>query len=272
MIPILSSDSYRGFSTNLTLGSEVGAQPIFIGRLIWPNATHAEDAVFKLYKTDTCGIANETIGYFLNHINGIAQPKLAAIVLLSKESLKGIAVDLHEYIDRSSDMVACWVTSFEQGVKPFRFIRRLSTFSDRQIKAFFKSDFCKRLSSVDHISGNNDRHDGNFLYKDDLHYLAIDQGCVGGSLYWHKTWPDCSAKNELLELARAELTTADWGTWASAALAAHSTADEHWRRRHQELVQKLNDILDKESRDSILEYMNERASGTTFAASCGRLI
>lgn len=272
MIPILSSDSYRGFSTNLLLSSATDAQPAFVGRLIWPDAVQSEDAVFKLYKTDTCGIANELIGYLLNKENRIAQPKLAAIVLLTPENLNGISLDLADYTDSASGMIACWTTSFEQETKPFKFARRLSTFTNRQIKAFYKSQFCKGLSIVDHVTGNNDRHEGNFLYKDDLHYLAIDQGCVGGGLYWHKTWPDRNARNELLALAHLELSTHEWKAWASETLVTHNNSSDQLRDYLQKMKAELASVLDDDAQELIVEYMSDRATDATFATSCGRLI
>jgi len=272
MIPILSADSYRGFSSNLALSGHTGAQPAFIGRLIWPGVEKADDAVFKLYETDTCGIANEVIGYLLNEFNGITQPKSAAIVLLSPERLLGVNVKLDRFIDLSSGMVACWATSFEQNTKPYRFVRRLSSFTERQTKAFYKSAFCKRLSSVDHITGNNDRHEGNFLYVDDLNYFAIDQGCVGGGLRWHTTWPDRGARNELLELARSALTSSELATWIGQALIAHGKSAESWIKNLCEVDLSLQNLLSDDARDTIVEYMNDRAVGATFATSCGRLI
>lgn len=272
MIPILTSDSYRGFSTNLPSSGLNGVQPVFVGRLIWPGESTAKDAVMKLYEVETCGVANEVIGFVANKMRGVPQPKQAAIVLLSPEILAGISAGLSKFVDKETGLIACWATTLEQNTKPFKFVRRLSTFSEKQIKAFYKSKFCRVLSSVDHVTGNNDRHEGNFLYIDDLNYLAIDQGCVGGGLYWHKTWPDSSPKNTLLESVRSELNKSDSAAWIGEAILDHVKTQEIWPAINEQLGSEIKSLLNDESAETIVEYMLERASGSTFTTSCGRLI
>jgi hypothetical protein len=272
MIPILTSDSYRSQSTTVFDLDGGAAQPVFIGRIVWPGQTTASDAVIKLYQTKTCGIANEVIGYIANAIRGIAQPANAAVLLLPLDALKGIAVPPVDFVDTASGYVMCWATSLEQNTKPFKFIRRLSTFSDRQAKAFYKSKFCKRLSSIDHVTGNNDRHDGNFLYVDDLNYMAIDQGCVGGSLQWHLTWPDSNPKNEIIECTRNGLDKSDWASWVADALLEHMKTQNDWAEIEDKLLQNLAGLLDADLTETIVDYMRDRASGPTFTAKCGLLI
>lgn len=272
MVPILTSDSYRGVSARLPDFCPKGAQPVFIGRLLWPGEADVSDSVIKLYESDTCGIANEIIGYVANDLRGIEQPKRAAIILLSATNLAGMGIHLDPFLDKSTGLVACWATSLEQNTKPFKFIRRLSTFSGKQVKAFYKSKFCKSLSSVDHVTGNNDRHEGNFLYIDDLRYMAIDQGCVGGGLRWHATWPDPAARNELVELTHAELDGSDLAAWVADAILEHDKTQEAWSGINQRIKDNLRGVLDRDSIETIVEYMQGRAVGPTFTSSCRRLI
>lgn len=272
MISVLTSDSFRGFSTNLSELGLGGAQPVFIGRVLWPGEDQVSDFVIKLYESETCGIANEAIGYISNHLRGVEQPKRAAIILLSPAQLPGVDMSIDLFIDREIGLIPCWATSFEQNTKPFKFVRRLSTFSTKQAKAFYKSKFCKKLSSVDHVTGNNDRHEGNFLYIDDLKYLAIDQGCVGGGLRWHASWPDPSPKNQLIELAHNELQGSDLTAWVAEAILEHSTTQEKWPGINNQIKKSLIGLLDAEAADTIVEYMYDRAEGTTFTTGCNRLI
>lgn len=272
MIPVLTSDSYRGLSTNLPDLASNGTQPIFVGRLIWPGNSEASDAFMKIYDPRTCGIANEVIGYIINEIRGIAQPKRAAIVLLDEPTLEGTEISTDNYIDEKTGLIACWATTLEQNTTPFKYIRRLSTFTEKQAKAFYQSRFCKELSSVDHVTGNNDRHEGNFLYIDELKYLAIDQGCVGGGMHWHLTWPDTNAKNELVELTHAELRGSSLVSWVADAILEHEKTQAMWSRVKDILRYNLTDLLDASSTETIVEYMDDRVAGPTFATSCRRLI
>jgi len=273
MTLILTSDSYRGYSAPLTAYSNAapGAQPAFVGRLIWPGSDHPDDVVLKLYKSGTCGIANEVIGYSANIARGISQPKRSAITLLSMENLEVLGIDLSEYVDAASSLIPCWTTSFEQGAVPFKFIRRSALFSEKKAIAFYKSQFCQSLAAVDHITGNNDRHSGNYLYIDDLNYLAIDQGCVGGGLVWHKGWPDANPRNELRLSAARELTTIDMAEWSAKAIVEHHRTQGKWAEILPALRSNLDGLLDLDAIDIIVEYMEDRASGTNFATSCGSL-
>lgn len=272
MIPVLTSDSYRGFSTNLPDLDSNGAQPAFVGRLIWPGDLEASDAVIKIYAPQTCGIANEVIGYIANDLRGIPQPKRAAIVLLNESNLEGTEIPVDTFIDKDTRLIACWATTLEQNTKPFKYIRRLSTFTEKQSRAFYQSRFCKELSSIDHVTGNNDRHEGNFLYIDDLKYLAIDQGCVGGGLSWHITWPDRSARNQIVELVHSELQGSPLVTWVAEAILEHEKTQSIWSRIKEEIRLNLTDLLDAESTETIVEYMHDRVLGPNFATSCRRLI
>ena len=272
MIPILTSDSYRGFSNDIHDFGPGGAQPLFVGRIIWPGQTHASDFVIKLYHPDTCGIANEAIGYIANKVRRIAQPSNAAILLLEPSHLVGIHPSVEKYADPMTGLIATWVTSLEQNTKPFSYIRRLPTFSAKQAKAFYRSLFCKSLSSVDHVTGNNDRHSGNFLYIDDLKYLAIDQGCVGGGLHWHTTWPDNRATNQLLEIAHAELSGSELSSWTAEAILEHERTQAIWHNLKAEIESNLKYLLDNETSSTIVEYMSDRITGSTFTESCRKLI
>lgn len=275
MITILASDSYKGFSAHLESGkanAEPGAQPIFIGRVIWPGSTTPTDAVIKLYQINTCGPANEVIGYAANSARAINQPKKSAILLLSKKELPNFGIDLDDFVDRRTGLAVCWITSFEQGATPFKFVRRLSTFSEKKAVAFFKSKFCRILAAVDHVTGNNDRHDGNFLYLDDLNYLAIDQGCVGGGLKWHATWPDKNPRNELFQSAQNALTALDMAGWKADAIMEHERSQSGWSVLLDGLRTGLQGLLEPDAIDMIVEYMADRADGSKFAICCGKLI
>ncbi|TWI63069.1 hypothetical protein IP91_03910 [Pseudoduganella lurida] len=270
LIPILTAASYRGLSVQAQLAS-AGAQPVFVGRLEWPGTAEIIDVVIKLYEAGTCGVANESIGYVANAGRGIAQPARAAILLLTSQELAGLDIDLTNYID-ASGYIVCWVTSFEQGAHPFKFVRRLATFSERQSRAFFGSTFCIRLAAVDYVTGNSDRNDGNVLYVDDLHYLAIDQGCTGGGPYWHLHWPDKLAPNCLLELAREMLTSSRAADFITHAVIEHAGSNADWLKTLAYLAQFLPGLLDEEAVHAILDYMSTRADGNAFAESCGRLM
>ncbi|WP_202413621.1 hypothetical protein [Duganella sp. CY15W] len=275
MIPILAPDSYRGFSApigGMLDGAEKAAQPIFIGRVLWPDGTDSEDAVIKLYETNSCGVANETIGYIVNALRGVRQPKRGGILLLSKRELPNLERDLSDFIDPNSGLAACWITSFEQNAQPFRYIRKLSSFSRKQSDAFYKSTFCVRLATVDHVTGNNDRHEGNFLYEDDLKYLAIDQGCVGGSRYWHTSWPDQNPRNELALLAQNFLNGSQLAKWRADAIMEYEKAQSSWDSILIQISSLLPGLLGNDEIDTIMDYMRGRAAGPAFAASCERLI
>lgn len=275
MITILASDSYRGFSAHLgdlLAGAKTAAQPIFVGRVIWPDCDQAEDVVIKLYETSSCGVANEAIGYVANALRGVRQPRRGGVLLLSVRELPDLKKDLNSFIDPATGLAACWITSFEASSRPFRYIRRLSSFSKKQSDAFYSSQFCIRLTTVDHVTGNNDRHEGNFLYEDDLKYLAIDQGCVGGSTHWHTSWPDRHARNELSLLAQANLNGSRLAAWRAAAIMEYEKAQSVWSGILAEISSMLPGLLATGDIDLIIEYMRARATGPTFATSCERLI
>jgi len=275
MIPILAPDSYRGFSAplgDILAGAEKAAQPIFIGRVLWPEETESEDVVIKLYETNSCGVANETIGYIANAMRGVRQPRRGGILLLSRRELPDFARDLTDFIDPSTGLAACWITSFEQNSQPFRYIRKLSSFSRRQSDAFYKSAFCVRLATVDHVTGNNYRHEGNFLYEDDLKYMAIDQGCVGGGRFWHTSWPDPNPRNELSLLAQNFLTGSQLAKRRADAIMEYEIAQSSWGGVLNQISAALPNLLGNDEIDTIIEYMRNRATGPAFAASCERLI
>ena len=273
-IPILTSDSYRGLSVNLAASSidTSGAQPVFVGRLVWPGTNRTDDYLIKLYPPTTCGIANEVIGYAANALRSIAQPKKAAILLLPPNAVSGLGFDAADFIDEKSGLIACWLTSFEQGAKPFKYIRRMPSFSKKQATAFLRSKFCIALTTVDYVTGNSDRHDGNYLYIDDLNYLAIDQGCVGGGVYWHKNYPDKFAINELVKTAQATLNSSEMAAWTSQALLEHGKTQSEWKHILPTMGLALQGILDAEAIKTIVQYMGDRATGEAFATACGHLI
>ncbi|NHZ33933.1 hypothetical protein [Massilia rubra] len=109
----MAADSYRGFSAHLGRllpGAEKAAQPIFIGRVLWPAGSEPEDVVVKLYEASSCGVANETIGYIVNALRGIRQPRRGGILLLSKRQLPDLNTDLADFIDTHSGLAACWIS------------------------------------------------------------------------------------------------------------------------------------------------------------------
>jgi hypothetical protein len=183
-----------------------------------------------------------------------------------------VAFDANDFVDKTSGLVACWITTFEQGAKPFKYIRRMSSFSKKQAVAFLRSKFCTSLTTVDHITGNSDRHDGNYLYIDDLHYLAIDQGCVGGGIYWHKNYPDKFATNELIRTAQATLSPSEMSAWTSQALLEHGKTQDEWENILPKMDAALQGILEAETIKTIVQYMGDRAIGDAFAKSCGHLV
>ena len=272
MIQVLTVDAYSGFLAFMGEGAKAGAQPIFIGRIVWPGDGQPSDAVIKLYKIDTCGIANEAIGFAANRARGVMQPEKGAVLLLTREAMPDLGLDIEDYIDKETGVCACWATSFEQGAEPFKFIRRLSTFSQKQSDAFYKSKFCKLLAGVDYVTGNSDRHEGNFLYKDDLKYLAIDQGCVGGGLTWHKMWPDPNPRNEISILAQENLGSSHLAEWQTGAILEYEIAQQGWSKILDDIAKSLPGLLDADGISSIIDYMTGRATGSEFAVSCGRLI
>jgi hypothetical protein len=271
MITILSADSYRGFSALVDSG-HLGAQPAFIGRIVWPGCDEAEDAFIKMYEANTCGTANEAIGFTANQLRGVAQPKKGAVLLLSKRELPQLGIELRNVIDAASGMAVCWATSFEQDTKPFRYLRKPSSLSEKQSNAFYKSRFCQLLATVDHVTGNNDRHEGNFLYRDDLNYLAIDQGCIGGGLYWHTMYPDNLAKNQIALLAQQHLASSHLVAWRAAAIMEYERAQTSWLDILKRISASLPGLLTTDEIDIIIEYMTHRASGPSFAVSCEKLI
>lgn len=272
MVPVLANDSYRGLSAEILLGAENSAQPLFIGRVLWPDGSAPEDVVVKLYEASSCGIANEAIGYVVNALLGVRQPRRAAILVLSKHQIPKLNRDLSTYVDPDSGLAVCWITSFEQNSKPFRYLRNLSSFSKKQSDAFYKSTFCLKLAAADHVTGNNDRHEGNFLYEDDLKYFAIDQGCVGGGMYWHTSWPDTNARNELAILAQQFLSGSQLAAWRASAIMEYEKAQGSWEGIFAQVSLALQDLLGADEICSIVEYMRGRASGPAFASSCERLI
>lgn len=275
MITILTSDAYRGFSAPINAIAEhakPGAQPIFVGRVIWPGSEEPEDVVIKVYEPLTCGVANEVIGYTANALRGISQPKRGGILLLPASLLPPLGVDLTSLLDPESGLAVCWITSLEQHARPFRYVRRLSTFTEKQLQAFYKSRFCLSLTGVDHVTGNNDRHDGNFLYLDDLQYLAIDQGSVGGSVTWHTIWPDETARNELLALVQENLSASQLAVWHSNALIEFYKTETIWNNVSEKLSELLRGLLTQDQIDTITSYMDRRVHGTRFQASCSALI
>jgi hypothetical protein len=271
MITILSADSYRGFSAPVPT-YHAGAQPAFIGRILWPGCEEAEDAFIKLYQTTTCGTANEAIGYAANTLRGVAQPKKGAVLLLSKRELPQLDIDLKDFIDSESGLAICWATLLEQNVKPFQFMRRLSSFSEKQLSTFYRSRFCCLLAAVDHVTGNDDRHEGNFLYRDNLNYLAIDQGRVGGGLNWHTMYPDNTAINQISVLAQRNLSAAHLVKWRADAIMEYESAQPHWDSFFKKIVASLSGLLGRDEISMILAYMADRASGPKFAISCDKLI
>lgn len=271
IIPVLSADSYRGTSSNL-LDMGRSAQPVFIGRVIWPGDPTPIEAIVKPYEIDTCGVANDAIGYIANAALGISQPRRAAILLLSEKQLAGLGIPSEKFFDARSGVCACWVTTYEQGANPFKYIRRASTFSERQLKAFYKSTFCRKLASVDHATGNNDRHEGNFLFIDDLHYLAIDQGCVAGGLLWHRFSPDPNPRNEIRILAQTECNASEWALWVSETLIEHERTQAAWPAISLMLAGIVAGLLEAEDFETIVEYIEGRVTGPKLAESLGRLI
>lgn len=237
----------------------------------WPNDSQNTDAVIKLYEAHTCGTANEAIGYTANALRGINQPRRGAILLLGKEMLPDIGRDPAEFVDPASGLSACWATSYEQNAKPFHYMRRLSTFTDKQSKAFYKSRFCQLLAGVDHITGNNDRHEGNFLYIDDLKYQAIDQGAIGGGAFWHTLWPDNEARNELLLLVQQNLSASQIAAWYASAILEYQNSNSAWTAIAEEITGILTNLLTPEQIATIITYMTARAVGNRFAESCGNL-
>lgn len=271
MITFLSSDAYRGFSAQLDLG-QPHAQYAFIGRVQWPNCAEAEESVIKLYQHDCCGVANEAIGYASNALLQVAQPRKGAVLILRAEQLPPIYQKQADFIDPSTKLVVCWTTSFEQNSKPFRYIRRLPSFAEKQATAFYKSAFCQRLTMVDQVTGNNDRHEGNFLYRDDLDYLAIDQGCIGGSPYWHRSFPDQCAINQLIRLAQENLQASAWAEWRTKAIIKFETDHPGWESFFRALKPSLAGLLESDQIDTILDYMRDRTDHHDFARACGNLL
>ncbi|NHZ33932.1 hypothetical protein [Massilia rubra] len=110
------------------------------------------------------------------------------------------------------------------------------------------------------------------MYEDDLKYLAIDQGCVGGGKYWHTSWPDPHPRNELAILAQSFLNGSQLAAWRAAALMEYGNAQSSWDAILAHVSAMLPGLLDADDIDTIVEYMRGRATGPAFATSCERLI
>ncbi|CAM3391753.1 MULTISPECIES: hypothetical protein [Cupriavidus] len=275
MISVLHADAYCGFSGWVSDHDAVhatGAQPVFVGRVLWPGASEPEDTVIKLYPTDSCGVANEVIGFTANAVRGVDQPARGGVILLNREMLPVFDADVTAYVDRSTGLAVCWAATLVQNAKPFRFLRRLSTFDQDQLAAFFRSKFAHILTGVDHATGNSDRSDANFLYLDDMKYVAIDQGAVGGGPYWHSSWPDETAGNQLNLAAQREMTASQLSSWYASVLQEGLKTQDIWPEVSNQLRRDLIGLLDSEQIDTIVEYMSTRASNGTLAQACGRLI
>ena len=271
---VLSQDSYRGFSAPFSTpdGIRAGAQPSFVGRVLWPGQDQPSDVFVKLYEHDSCGVANEVVGYTANRIHSVRQPAAAAILILPKNLLPDLGVDLAAYVRPDTGLALCWVVSFEQAAKPFRYLRRLVTFTPHQLKAFIKSEFARKLAIVDSVTGNCDRHDANILVLDDLQYMAIDQGCVGGSKYWTTTWLDQNPANQLLDLVRTELGSTEFSAWRSRAILAAEAMEPKWREGAPEMRNAVAGLLADDDTDAIVDYILGRSLSTHFATSCRVLL
>lgn len=275
MIHFLGNDAYRGFTAPFdTARKATGAGDCasFVGRIAWPGEPIPSAAVIKLYGKETCGTANELIGYFVNALRCVAQPQAAAVLLLTEQQVPPLILNAGEYLDSASGLVACWVTSYEQNATPYSFIRRLPTFTERQRHTFYQSTFCRALASVDCSTGNNDRHEGNYLYVDDLNYLAIDQGCVGGGHYWHRNWPEANPRNEIVQAAKQALTPVQLARWVGRAIIEHENCAQGVGGGLEGVRHLLPGLLSAEAIDTIVKYMQERTLGPHFNQVCGSLI
>jgi hypothetical protein len=272
MVTILPSDSFRGFSAAIDQpGQAIGDTVKFIGRVCWPGDANPTDAYVKVYRPSTCGVANEAIGYAVNTLRSVPQPRRGAVLVLSYAQASTI-VDDATFIDSEEGTALCWATALELDAKPLRYMRTLPSFSEKQLLAFIKSSFTHRLSEVDHVTGNNDRNNGNILYLDDLNYLAIDQGNIGGGLNWHTLWPDAAATNELIRLAHRTLARSDLAAWQSAVILEHQRTALKWPEYIGKIQPALQGLLDEAQAATICEYMLGRASGNGLANSCGALL
>ncbi|BDB29519.1 hypothetical protein CTP10_R69340 (plasmid) [Cupriavidus sp. P-10] len=275
MISVLHADAYCGFSAWINDHDAVhatGAQPVFVGRVLWPGASEPEDTVIKLYPADSCGVANEAIGFTANAIRGVSQPARGGVILLPQGMLPTFGADLTAYVDKGAGLAVCWAATFVQNAKPFRFLRRLASFNQSQLAAFFKSKFAHVLTGVDHVTGNSDRSDANFLYLDDMKYMAIDQGSVGGGPCWHTSWPDEMALNQLNLMARRELTPSQLSSWYTSVLQEGMATQDVWPAVSERVRGDLAGLLGPAQIDTIVEYMSARASNGTLAHACGRLL
>lgn len=274
MISILSADSYGGFASWINgpdEGHNPGGQPIFIGRVTWPGSEEPVDTVIKLYPADSCGVANEVIGYVANAKGGIVQPPRGGVLVLPTSMLPPFAIDTQKYTQQGSGVAVCWATPFIQGAKPFRFYRRLAAFDRSRLTAFLKSKFCHMLTCVDHVTGNNDRTDANFMCLDDFKYIAIDQGSVAGGFYWHINWPEDAPKNQLFELARTELVASHFASWQADTLTQAGISNGIWPETIDLIRTNLEGILAPAEIDTIVDYMHSRATVKTLAQATGHL-
>jgi hypothetical protein len=274
VMTVLSQESYRGFSAPFSTPDRIraGAQPSFVGRVLWPGQDQPSEVFVKLYEHDSCGVANEVVGYVANRIHAIRQPAAAAILILPRNLLPDLGVELAAYVQPDTDLALCWAASFERAAKPFRYLRRLGTFTANQLKAFIKSDFARKLAIVDSVTGNCDRHDANILVLDDLQYMAIDQGCVGGGKYWTTTWLDQNPANQLLDLVRTELGSTEFSSWRSRAILTAEAMGPKWNEGVAELRDAVAGLLSDDDTDAIVNYVLGRSWPTHFATSCRMLL
>ena len=102
--------------------------------------------------------------------------------------------------------------------------------------------------------------------------MAIDQGCVGGGKYWHKSWPDANARNELALLAQKFLHGSQLAKWQADAIMEYEKSQPSWSGILAQISSIIPSLLEKDEIETIVEYMQGRTAGTAFAISCGRLI
>ena len=200
------------------------------------------------------------------------QPKYGGILLLSKEALPDFQYDVTPYVDEDSGLAVCWATSLEQNAKPFSYFRRLSSFTERQILAFYESSFSQTLVGVDHVTGNSDRHEGNFLYIDEMRYLAIDQGSVGGGAFWHTMWPDAYAQNKIFDRTKATLSKASFSKWSAKAILEVEATYQVWESLPDTLRPILRNLLNDEQISIIFEYLATRSEPGHFKNKIGKLL
>jgi hypothetical protein len=72
--------------------------------------------------------------------------------------------------------------------------------------------------------------------------------------------------------AHCILSASEISGWISSALLEHGKTQDSWREILPNVSDAFKGLLDSESIQVVIKYMNDRATGEAFAQSCGQLV